>query len=310
MENLRLKPTKGLVKGALKALGKGMEGLDNTYQEAMTRIEAQSRDCRDLALRALAWIVYAERPLTTRELQEALAVQLGTPELDKDFIPPANRMQSICSGLVTIDRESNIIRLVHYTTQEFFLRTKRFPEANADIAKTCATYLSFNVFESGFCQSDAELAERLELNPLLRYATQSWGYHARVAGISGQVFLDFLKSKAKSQAACQAADAFRPAGRLYATPWTTESLTGLHLAAGEGVSEIVAVLLREWQNIDVKDQDGETPLWWAVEERQDAVVRLLLESGADVYVKNNHGNTVLWLATMLGYEPVIRLLFY
>ena len=29
---------------------------------------------------------------------------------------------SVCAGLVTIDRESNIIRLVHYTTEEFFER--------------------------------------------------------------------------------------------------------------------------------------------------------------------------------------------
>ena len=33
-------------------------------------------------------------------------------------------MVSVCAGLVTVDEESDIIRLVHYTTQEFFERTQ------------------------------------------------------------------------------------------------------------------------------------------------------------------------------------------
>jgi hypothetical protein len=36
-------------------------------------------------------------------------------------------MVSVCAGLVTIDEESNIIRLVHHTTQEYFERSQNSP---------------------------------------------------------------------------------------------------------------------------------------------------------------------------------------
>jgi hypothetical protein len=43
--------------------------------------------------------------------------------------------------------------VVHYTAQEYFERkwTFWFPNAQKYIATTCVTYISFDVFESGFC---------------------------------------------------------------------------------------------------------------------------------------------------------------
>ena len=46
------------------------------------------------------------------------------PKLDEENLPEIEDMVSVCAGLVTIDEESNIIRLVHYTTQEYFERTQ------------------------------------------------------------------------------------------------------------------------------------------------------------------------------------------
>jgi hypothetical protein len=58
-------------------------------------------------------------------------------------------MVYVCAGLVTVDEESNIIRLVHYTTQECFERTQNdwFPNAETDVTIICVTYLSFRVFK-------------------------------------------------------------------------------------------------------------------------------------------------------------------
>ncbi|XTI87657.1 hypothetical protein V2W45_1330293 [Cenococcum geophilum] len=53
---------------------------------------------------------------TTTELYYALAVELGKKELDLDNIPNIKDIVSICAGLAIIDKESDIIRLVHYTT--------------------------------------------------------------------------------------------------------------------------------------------------------------------------------------------------
>ena len=43
-------------------------------------------------------------------------MELGEEELDLDNIPNVKDIVSVCAGLITIDKESDIICLVHYTT--------------------------------------------------------------------------------------------------------------------------------------------------------------------------------------------------
>ena len=40
-----------------------------------------------------------------------------------------------------------------------------FPNAETDITTICVAYLSFDVFERGFCQTNVEFEERLQSNP-------------------------------------------------------------------------------------------------------------------------------------------------
>jgi hypothetical protein len=149
----------------------------------MERINGQKQGFRDLAKQVLAWIACAMRPLTISELQCALRVEVGDSELDKDNLPQVEDMVSVCAGLVTVNDESSIIRLVHYTTQECLQRTQHcwFPDAESRILKPCVTYLSFKIFNSGFCQTDLELEERLQAKQFYGYAVLAWGHHARQA---------------------------------------------------------------------------------------------------------------------------------
>jgi ankyrin repeat protein len=50
------------------------------------------------------------------ELQHALVVEIGESTLDEDNLPQIEDMVLVCAGLVMVDDESHIIRLVHYTT--------------------------------------------------------------------------------------------------------------------------------------------------------------------------------------------------
>jgi hypothetical protein len=112
------------IRTALEKLPKGSEAYDQAYREAMERIEGQTADYEILAKQVLSWITCAMRPLTTLELQHALAVEVGESELDQENLPEIEDMVSVCAGLVTVDEESHIIRLVHYTTQEFLSERK------------------------------------------------------------------------------------------------------------------------------------------------------------------------------------------
>jgi hypothetical protein len=168
------KTTPKAIRATLKNLPSGSDAYNYAYEEAMDRIERQLADQEQLAKQALSWITCAKRPLTTTELQHALGVEESEPNLDEENLPQIDDIVSVCAGLVTIDEESNIIRLVHYTTQEYFERTQKqwFPDAEIKITETCVTYLSFDVFNSGYCQTDSEFEERLRLNQLYDYAAK------------------------------------------------------------------------------------------------------------------------------------------
>ncbi|KAL9483571.1 hypothetical protein ACSS6W_002360 [Trichoderma asperelloides] len=313
--------------------------LEKAYKQAMDRINSQMPGFQRLGKKVLSWITCAKRQLTTSELQHALAVKTGSTELDRDNLPVVEDMVSACAGLVTVDKESNIIRLVHYTTQEYFERTQSdwFPDAEADIMEICVTYLSFSVFDSGCCQDNDEFISRLRSNQLYDYAAHNWGHHARTTP-KKRLILKFLESGAKVSASCQVimAGGFKVdklvGGRMTSVHLAahfglTIGRTPLCLAVGKGhetvvklllekgadVKAIVRLLLEKGAYVEVKDvHTNQTPLSLAAENGHEAIVRLLLKKGADVqagiclfFIR---GATPLSWAAKNGHEAIIRLL--
>lgn len=60
---------------------------------------------------------------------------------------------------------------------------------------------------------------------------------------------------------------------------------------------------------DSKDEDGQTPLWHAAEERHEAVVRLLVEQNdIEADSKDKCSLTLLLYVAGGGYEEVVKLL--
>ncbi|KAL2865382.1 uncharacterized protein BJX67DRAFT_183473 [Aspergillus lucknowensis] len=187
--------------------------LSQAYDHAMERVMRQKTDLCALARKVLSWIVCAKIPLRTAEIQHALAANTGECELEKDSIPTIDDMISVCAGLVTVDKKTDIIRLVHYTTQEYFdiARDRWFPQAMDDITAACVTYLSYDRFETGFCVTQRGFDQRLRMNALYSYASRYWGHHARDAA-PDSLISRFLSSSPKVEASSQALWAMQ--GRL------------------------------------------------------------------------------------------------
>lgn len=106
---------------------------------------------------------------------------------------------SVCAGLVTVDEESNIIRFVHYTTQEYFerVRLEWNPSAQEEIAVACLTYLSFDIFRSGSCADNEAFKRRLAENAFLDYSAYYWSEYIRpVESTTSCLALAFLYDEA------------------------------------------------------------------------------------------------------------------
>ena len=311
LESLTGKRAPKAIRTALKNLATGSGAYDHAYEGTMERINGQIKDQEELAKQVLSWITCAKRPLTTSELQHALAVEIGESQLDADNVPQDEDIVSVCAGLVTIDDESRIIRLVHYTTQEYFDRTwqKWFPNAPADIATICVTYLSFDKFEGGSCQSDDEFEEQLRSNQLYGYASRNWGHHAREASMLIPEVMSFLERKPQVQASIQALRVPKErAGHMQYSQRFPKQMTGLHLAAHFGIEPAVKLLLEKGADVAAADSFELTPLHQASANGHVEVVKLLLEKGADVATANSSGSRPLYRASANGHVEVVKLL--
>jgi ankyrin repeat protein len=199
------------------------DGLDQilckAYDETMARIFEQNTRRVELARHVLSWISFAKRRLSIIEVQHAIAVKRGDKDFNSKGISDAGLIISVCCGLVTVDEESSVIRLVHYTTDEYFKsnEARLFPDVHGYLTRQCIFYLSLEGYEKGrpaleninaryrevdtrnpTCQLEevesvdifeqqvriesAEyrlLGDWLREYPFCGYAADNWGLHAR-----------------------------------------------------------------------------------------------------------------------------------
>ncbi|KFZ08626.1 hypothetical protein V502_09249 [Pseudogymnoascus sp. VKM F-4520 (FW-2644)] len=300
----------------LKKLPRGSTALNEAYDEAIERIDSQLPEESELAKTVLSWITYAMRQLTTKELSHALAVEIGESELDEDNIPNIEDVISVCAGLVTVDEESDVIRLVHYTTQEYFERVRDNwnPKAQEEIASTCLTYISFETFNTGRCDNDADFESRIGQNPFLDYAARYWGNHAiTVQQTIKGLALPFLYNTNQLSCSSQVMFLSKYRHRGY-SQHSVKTLAGIHVTAYFRLAYLLQELAHSDRNkhcihMDARDSEGRTPLSWAAARGHEAVVRLLVERN-DVIAdsKDNNGQTPLSWAAVVGHEAIVKLL--
>ena|SRR5438270_9737478 len=163
----------------LAALEKLPSSLDETYRDILERISKQSEVDYSLARKVLGWITYSKEPLKAKALQHIIAIKPNATTLEDGDLTDVEDLVSVCAGIVTIDRESGIVRLVHYTTQRYLEERLGYPKI--DIARCCLNYLGLEVFrEPCDCQDGSEILKaRVADYPFLGYAAVYWSDHIR-----------------------------------------------------------------------------------------------------------------------------------
>lgn len=335
MDSLTDKTSPKAVKKALENLPKGSDALDISYKQAMQRIEDQKPGFSDLAKRTLSGITYAYELLTVAGLRHALAIEIRESIFDEENLDDIEDVLSACCGLVNIDPETEALRLVHYTTQDYFKKfgSCHFPNAREDIAVGDLTYLLFDEFGEGWVWDSLEendpnwpsmvsVGARLHDYPFLRYAARFWtrhaegystNFHDKVGKLLVKFLIDDFKVSSVGQIVLE-----RTLGLYFGRGVPSKTpMSGMHLATYFNSTDLMSNLLEAGLfAADAKDQAGRTPLMWAAHEGHDAAVKMLVHR-QDVEV-NTMGNraavcvqfmrTALAFAAHNGHVGTVELL--
>ncbi|KAJ7291420.1 ankyrin repeat domain-containing protein [Mycena rebaudengoi] len=295
MDSLAIKNTVKAVRDALKNLPKDLE---HTYNEAMDRIEAQNKDDREIAQRALIWVANAKRPLSVHELCEALAIELGAIALDRDGMLNIEFIVSVCAGLLIVDQA---VRLVHPTTQDYIDRVQpsRFPRAQTEITSQCLTYLSFEDFRGHRSQDNPSLYRKYKL---LSYASHYCLVHAagEPESLLQERIIDFLSDAHRWRSPFLGG---RVPPQWHYVNWPSVS-SKLWVAAIFGLQEITKHLLEFDQSISKEEK--ESALLVASYWNCPGVIRLLTKHGANVNAAGGSYGNALHAAAAMGHLLVVQ----
>ena len=333
MDSLRDKTSIKSVKKALQTLPEGVNGLDLAYDGALQRIESQRDGFRFLAKRLLGWLTYSKRLMTITEVQHALAIEPNTQDLDEENLSDVDEIVSFCAGLVIVNEEKGIRRLVHYTTQEYLTRNgdEILPTAQQDNAVSCLTYLLYDQFGDGWATRKGEkivrwvysrsMGQRLEKYPFLDYAARYWSTHAGVCGQQNlkELMMRFVKDDCRVSAASQVMLVLDERYGLlhdFEDTMTRSPVSAMHLIAYLSDAHTMSELLNQGFEVNALDAMHKTPLWWAALQCHQGVVDLLLSqknvnvnsrgllrTGAD---KQPHNETPLGIAVCAGKANIVE----
>ncbi|KAF2022633.1 ankyrin [Setomelanomma holmii] len=142
---------------------------------------------RELALNCLAWMIYAQRPLSTPELQHALATSSKCKTRQDLHLDRPGVILEACGNL--LEEANGAIRPIHYTVQEFLttaaqeqslstVRTQLLDSSSmhARLSVACLAYIHLSAFDRP-AGDDYDLYSRLRDSSFAGYACQSFDYH-------------------------------------------------------------------------------------------------------------------------------------
>lgn len=313
MDSIRTKMTRKALQISLEELPKTLHA---TYDDALDRINKQNEDEKVLAERILSWVSYAFRPLDVMELRHALAVTPGEDAFDPANMPDEEDLTSVCAGLIFIEEGSKVVRLAHYTAQDYLeqIRDTAFAEARQMVAATCLTYLAYDGnrlckdhTHYVYCTGSAGYYEdHIEPSVQCTYSDQDEECETARDITDGKTGAFFHEKRGLALAFFQYAayywarhikdrlensleplalkllldDKARPLALapLRRLWWITRIRGPLTIAVHYNLRHLTSVLLK-CENDDVNDEDGETyhALLAASELGRDQIIKLFLE---------------------------------
>ena len=309
-------PTRGEVKHALSSLS---ADLTSVFSSTLDRIQGLPDSRRRVAFNTLMWISHVRRPLKVDELQHALAVRFADNNINEDNLLSIRTVLDSCCGLVEVDKDSNIIRLVHHSLVEYLQSRDHalFEDADVSIVRTALKYMSFEALKSMHSMNRSAFETALRQHPFLEYACMHWGHHARYLDVLAyqELALPLLRDGQALLTIARVRDAYSPdfrkwAERMRAWAYSANGGAAISLAVSFGLTDLVRLLISQYEtpNLSARNMYGSTPLHEAAILGHEDTAEVLIAHGADLMDKNKGKATPFFLAVSYGRLSMVQTL--
>ena len=345
----RLKSKSTMTAAKLRAIIEDMpRGLEEAYDRDLQTICHLDSEDRERALSILRWVLYAARPLTVRELAEALLISVNDdgsldnwlpqddlPETwDEDYID--EQIMGVCGSLIDIrggeagnSVENQTVHFVHFSVKEYLLGTVNIElpflvkdyfidefRAQELITKICLRYLCLKDFQQAVHSTITQFNTRAKKYAFLDYAASYMATHLSHAQPLSQsivklcnALLDPSGSRWLTFSEVHGAWEFRDF-ETFMERFESFYTNPLYYASLLGIVETIKYLLGCGMDINIIGGTFATPLQAAASSGHTDSVRLLLDHGADVDLMDlTYGfGNALQAAAAHGHEDIVNML--
>jgi hypothetical protein len=307
MDFLRSQLTPRRVRNALKDLP---GTLDDTYITLLGRVPEAGKQ---LVKEALMWLSFCHRPLSVRELCEAVIIEENEREIDEDCrLPDPHLLLSLCQGLILQDEVSGSVTLAHGSIRSFLTgaAVKSSPavlfaldqeDSARRIFRKCLSYLMLDAFRGGYGLLRT-LNVLHDVYPKLDYACKKWTAHAEAVSTE-PADLDLIKTFFLTQKQNRYGGNFTFWICCLKPNTPSHSLKAsepLYYAASFGLTSVVEMLLetglinlsdpgQSWHIDRVCGANSCTALQVACYRGHEDIVDTLLQAGADPHSEDDVG---------------------
>jgi ankyrin repeat protein len=292
-------------------------GLEQTYQREIEIISNLDQEERARAMSILRWTLFAGRPLTVRELTEALLSEANSSSsYPYSELPDAwdeyyvnGQIRKLCRSLIDIQGnptdsiETHTVHLMHSSVKEFltqhmapatdYRRGLSFTEPGREhevLARTCLSYLCYNEVIPTNMSPSYELDGRFDPFQFIGYASRAWASHmtssrnAASCSHSLEALIRQLLDPATHRWVIwlkllqkRSAHSASDAGTEPPSP------TGpLYVASLLGLDDTVQWLLSLDVDINASNKAYGSALQAAVSRGHTSTIQLLIKNGADI----------------------------
>lgn len=159
-----------------------------SVSEALQRLVAHVDLNKSDTKLVLSWLLASERPLTLKEIQSLLEIDIPTDKRISRTVNFKEQLISVCGPLIEI--RDDIVRLRHVTIRQHLLELSKtgksvfsVHEAHRDLTYRCLAYTNAHITKSTECKIDvlemATIDQLFEKHHLLEYTARYWTSHFR-----------------------------------------------------------------------------------------------------------------------------------